>query len=580
MMSDTSRAARTGAPVLMVVDSDPDGLERVAGELDRRYTADYRILRETSPEEALEKLGALRASGERVALLLAAQWMEGMTGEDLLRRSRPLHPGACRGLLIDWGGWGDPPTAEAVLRAMALGHMDYYVLKPWRPADEYFHRTVTAFLHEWSRRDYEAPRECILVTDQGSIRGHEIRSLLTRNGVPHVCHYTDSEMGRTLMEQAALRPEEGPFLFSWEGRVLVNPSNAEVARAYGVVTELEGERDFDIVVVGAGPAGLSAAVYGTSEGFRTLVVEREAIGGQASSSSRIRNYLGFPRGVSGADLAQRAYQQAWVFGTEFVLMCDAAELRLDGPRPALRLSDGSEVTASTVVLATGVSYRRLDVPSLDALTGAGVYYGAATSEGPALAGGRAYVVGGGNSAGQAAVHLARYAERVTILIRGESLAKSMSQYLLEVIDATPSIEVRTGAQVVDGSGDGRLSELTLRDVPTEATETVPADALFVMIGARPRTDWLPEAIDRDRWGFLLTGPDVPAEAWPLERPPLMVETSVPGVFAAGDVRHRSVKRVASAVGQGAAAIQQVHEYLTAAALDRHQTAPAGRAAGR
>lgn len=558
--------------MLLAVDDDPSALERIARELERRYGDDYRVLCERSADAALAELERMRDTGEGVAVVLADQWMPEATGSDLLARVRQLHPQAKRGLLIEWGDWGDRPTADAVLKAMGLGDIDYYVLKPvWEP-DEQFHRTISEFLYEWTRTAPASSREIEVVGPTWSPRSHELRSLLARNGVPHVFHASDSPEGRARLEATGHDDPDVPIAAMLDGRVLVDPSKAELASAFGVATELGNRRDFDVVVVGAGPAGLGAAVYASSEGLSTLVIEREAIGGQAGSSSLIRNYLGFSRGVSGAELAQRAYQQAWVFGTEFVLMCDAAELRLDGPRPALRLSDGSEVTASTVVLATGVSYRRLDVPSLDALTGAGVYYGAATSEGPALAGGRAYVVGGGNSAGQAAVHLARYAERVTILIRGGSLAKSMSQYLLEVIDATPSIEVRTGAQVVDGSGDGRLSELTLRDVQTEATETVAADALFVMIGARPRTDWLPEAIERDRWGFLLTGPDVPAEAWPLERPPLMVETSVPGVFAAGDVRHRSVKRVASAVGQGAAAIQQVHEYLTAAALDHHQTA--------
>ncbi|MEX2413669.1 MAG: NAD(P)/FAD-dependent oxidoreductase, partial [Thermoleophilaceae bacterium] len=414
-----------------------------------------------------------------------------------------------------------------------------------------------------------ASREIEVVGPTWSPRSHELRNLLARNGVPHAFHASDSPEGRARLEAVGQADADVPIAVMLDGRVLVDPTKGELASAFGVSTALGDRHDFDVVVVGAGPAGLGAAVYASSEGLSTLVVEREAIGGQAGSSSLIRNYLGFSRGVSGSELAQRAYQQAWVFGTEFVLMSDATELRVDGERPALELSDGSEVTARTVVLATGVSYRRLDVPSLDALTGAGVYYGAATSEGQALAGGRAYVVGGGNSAGQAAIHLARYAEHVTVLIRGESLAKSMSQYLLEAIDATPSLGVRTGVQVVDGAGDGRLSELTLGDVHSGATETVPADGLFVMIGARPRTDWLPDAIRRDRRGFLLTGPDVPAEAWPLERPPLMLETSAPGVFAAGDVRHRSVKRVASAVGQGAAAIQQVHEYLTVAALDRH-----------
>ena len=558
-------------PTLLAVDDEPPALERIERELTRRYAADYRVVCESSAKAALATLEQIRADGGDVALVLADQWMPELTGSELLARARQLHPQAKRGLLIEWGAWGDRATADAVLRAMGIGDIDYYVLKPWWSPDEQFHRTIAEFLYEWTRAAPVSAREVEVVGESWAQRSHELRSLLARNGVPHVFHASDSPEGRERLEATGQVGTHAPVAIMLGGEVLVDPSNAELAAAFGVSTSLEGKHDFDAVVVGAGPAGLAAAVYASSEGLDTLVVEREAIGGQAGSSSLIRNYLGFSRGISGGELAQRAYQQAWVFGTDFVLMRDATALRAEGDRIAIAVSDGSEVTARTVVLATGVSYRRLDRPSLDELTGAGVFYGASTSEAQALTGGHAYVVGGGNSAGQAAMHLSRYAERVTILIRGETLAKSMSQYLRDTIDAAPNVDLRTGTEVADGAGDGRLAELTLRHVGSGATETVRADGLFVLIGARPHTDWLPDAIERDPRGFLLTGPDV-SGAWPLERAPLMLETSVPGVFAAGDVRHRSVKRVASAVGQGAAAIQQVHEYLTAAALDRHRLA--------
>jgi thioredoxin reductase (NADPH) len=560
-------------PVLLAVDDDPSALGRIETELGR-YASDYRVVCERSPDTALALLGRMRDDGDDVAVVLADQWMPGTTGAELLAEARRLHPHAKRGLLIQWGAWADRRTAEVIFKAMGIGDIDYYVLKPsWTP-DEQFHRTIAEFLYEWTRTAPAVAREIELIGEPWSPRCHELRSVLARNGVPHAFHASDTEVGRRRLEEIGHPDARVPVAVMLDGQVLVDPSKAEVAAAFGVSTGLEDRRDFDVVVVGAGPAGLAAAVYASSEGLQTLVVEREALGGQAGSSSLIRNYLGFSRGVSGAELAQRAYQQAWVFGTDFVLMRDATALWAEGDRIAVALSDGSEVRARTVVLAGGVSYRRLDAPGLDELTGAGVFYGASTSEGQALAGGRAYVVGGGNSAGQAAMHLSRYAERVTILIRGESLAKSMSQYLGEAIEATPNIELLTRVQVAGGAGDGRLSELTLRGLDSGEARTVAADGLFVLIGARPHTEWLPPEVARDPRGFLLSGPDVPAGAWPLERAPLMLETSLPGVFAAGDVRHRSVKRVAAAVGQGAAAIQQVHEYLTAAALD-----PRGSASG-
>jgi thioredoxin reductase (NADPH) len=549
---------RDPRPVILAVDADPSSIGHVSAELERRYDRDYQVRYSTSATEALAQLEAMRDAGDRVALVLAAQWFSGTTGCELLSRVCELHSSAKRGLLIGWGDWGDEPTANAIRGAMAVGGIDYYVLKPWTSPDELFHRTVTEFLHEWARADVLAPREVTVVANPWAPRTHEIRNLLARNGVPHVFYPNGSPEADEVLRRAGRERSIDPVVVLLDGRVLVDPSNAELARGYGVDTELAGHREFDAVVIGAGPAGLAAAVYASSEGLRALVVEREAIGGQAGSSARIRNYLGFSRGVSGAELAQRAYQQAWVFGTRFLLMSDVVGLRSDGDGHVVTVSDGSEVRARSVILAMGVDYRRLDIPALERLHGAGVFYGSSPSEAPQFSGGHVYVVGGGNSAGQAAIHLARYAKRVTMLVRAAGLASTMSQYLRDEIDATENIDIRLSTEVVDAAGESRLEQLTL--LTAGQTMNVPADALFLLIGARPHTAWLPPAIDRDDQGYVLTGTDV---AWGLDRPPTMFETSVPGVFAVGDVRSNSVKRVASAVGEGSVVIQQVHQYLGA-----------------
>jgi thioredoxin reductase (NADPH) len=550
-------------PVLLAVDDDPDALARISGELRRRYGDDYRVVCEGSTRAALEDLERSRAAGEDVALVLADQWMPELTGAELLARVRELHPHAKRAILIEWGAWADPPTADAIRGAMACGHIDYYVLKPWRTPDEYFHRTVAEFVHEWSRSATSSEQEVVVVGRELARRTHEVRRVLARNGVPHVFHRDDSEEGRRLLAESGVDAASCPVVWMLGGRVLANPSNAELAGGYGVSTSLDGSRDFDLIVVGAGPGGLAAAVYASSEGLDTLVVERESIGGQAGSSSLIRNYLGFSRGVGGAELAQRAYQQAWVFGARFLLMSEVIGLRTIGDRHAVRLAGGDEATARAVVLATGVSYRRLDIPELESLIGASVFYGASVSDALAVAGRHVCVVGGGNSAGQAAMHLCRHARRVTILARASSLTGSMSQYLRDAIDATANISVRTNAEVVGGHGESRLEGLTVRDTVNGEVSTIDAGALFVLIGARPHTDWLPAAFERDERGYLLTGADLRVSSARMERPPLMFETSVPGVFAVGDVRYRSVKRVASAVGEGSVVLQQVHEYLQA-----------------
>ena len=565
-MTTTPQGQRRDRPearaAILAVDDDPDALGRLEQELGRRYAGDYRVICERSVDHAQVELEAIRAEGRELALVLVDQWLPDGTGEKLLAHVRTLHPNAKRALLVDWGAWADRPTADAIMHAMALGSIDYYVIKPWRSPDEFFHRTVSEFLHEWSRSGPWSPQEVVLIGTRWSQRSHELRSLLTRNGAPHVFHPSDSPEGRRRLAEVGKEDAEVPVAIVRDKDVLVNPTNTDLACAYGLTTELGEEHHFDVVVVGAGPAGLAAAVYASSEGLRTLTVERESIGGQAGASSLIRNYLGFSRGLSGAELAQRAYQQAWVFGAKFLLMRELTGLRTEGGRHVLTTADGSELTAGAVVLAMGVSYRRLGIPTLESLNGAGVFYGASVSEAQALAGEHVYVVGGGNSAGQAAVHLCRYAEQVTVLVRGPSLAESMSQYLCKQIAETDNIEVCLHREVVGGGGEGRLEQLSIRDTDTGETSNEPGSALFILIGAEPHTNWLPQEMERDQWGYLLTGSDVGGDdSWRLDRPPHMFETSVPGVFAVGDVRQRSVKRVASAVGEGSVVIQQVHEYL-------------------
>lgn len=551
-------------PVLLAVDDDAGTRAHLEREL-RRYAFDYEVVLTDTAADALARLERYAAAGAPVAVVLADQWMPGTTGAEVLMRARELHPRAKRGLLVDFGAWGDAPTAAAIRHAMAVGDIDYYVLKPWRAHDELFHRTISEFFYEWSRAESRETREIVLVAPPFAPRGYELRNLLVRNGLPHVHAPSDSDEGRALLRDAGHPEATEPVVILHDGRVLVDPTNAELANAYGVTTELRERHDYDVVIVGAGPAGLSAAVYAAAEGLDALVVEREAIGGQAGTSSRIRNYLGFARGISGAELAQRAYQQAWVFGAGFLLMHAVTGLRTEGSRQVLTIEDGSEVTGRAVVLASGVDYRRLGVPEVEALVGSGVFYGSAVGEAQACAGAHVFVVGGDNSAGQAAVHLAKHAAQVTLLVRADSLAPSMSQYLRDEIDAAPNVDVRYETEVVGGRGRGRLDHLVLRDLRTGRDREVAAGALFLLIGARPHTDWLPPTVARDPAGYVVTGADLvggPGPGpWPGDRPPLAYETSLPGVFAVGDVRSRSVKRVASAVGEGGVVIQQVGEYL-------------------
>jgi thioredoxin reductase (NADPH) len=524
-------------PLLVVADDDPDERGLIAEELERRYGSDY-VVRICTTAELASVLDRAEADGVDVAVALAS----GKEGADLLSRMRDRFPTARRGLLIPWLGWSRRGVGELVLRSMARGWIDLYVIAPTRRRDEVFHRTISELLQESERLRGEGPAGATVVADARSPRAHQLRSSLAGLGIPH----------RTV---AAENGQE-PAVRLADGQVLTDPDPAELTRALGFPTELDSH-EADLVVVGAGPAGLSAAVYAASEGLRTTVLDAGAVGGQAGSSSLIRNYLGFPRGLGGGELAQRAYQQAWLFGAQFRLTHRASALTQRDGRHVVRADTGAEIAARAVILALGVEYRRLEAPGLTELEGAGVYYGASMSEAQALAGESVYIVGGGNSAGQAALHLARFACTVRILVRGDGLAATMSQYLIDAIDRDPNVRVLTRTEVVAGLGAGRLEQLELRT--PDGSETVPAAALIVLIGAHPHTEWLPDAIARDEWGYIVTGRD--AAGWPLDRAPLPLETTLPGVFAAGDVRARSVKRVASAAGSGALAVSDVHTYL-------------------
>jgi thioredoxin reductase (NADPH) len=547
-------------PTILAIDADEGSLRAIEGELLERYRVSYRVVCVATAAAAEAELGRVADAGEEVALVLAGESLPGAPGREILGRVRKLHQQAQRALLIDYGSWGTGPTGREIFEAMAQRQIDYYVIRPTRSPDELFHQAISSFLLEWQHARRVSSHTAHIVGESWTGRAHELREVLGRCALPHKFVLADSEEGRELVEEvgggACL-----PLVVFPDGEYLSNPTNAELTIAAGGPVD-PTERDFDLVIVGAGPAGLSAAVYGASEGFRTLVVEQGGIGGQATLSSLIRNYLGFPRGVSGRQLAERAYEQAWVFGAQFAFAQHATGLRADGERVFVGLSDFDEVSGRAVVLATGAAYRRLEVDELEALAarGAGVFYGSTATEAPAMVGRDVFVVGGANSAGQAALHLADYARRVTLVIRKDSLAAGMSHYLVQQVEASPNIEARLETEIVGGGGDGRLEELRLRDRASGDEEAVPADALFLMIGARPHTDWLSDEVERDAGGFIRTGRDIAGTpAWPLDRAPLALETTMPGVFAVGDVRAGSMSRVASAVGEGSIAVRLVHE---------------------
>jgi thioredoxin reductase (NADPH) len=553
-------------PVILVVDDDIASLTITERELRKRYGQDYRVLARQSAAAALDELRRLKTSGHPVALVLADQHMPEMKGTDFLGEVRLVDPVAKRVMLVSWG---DTSAPKAILDGCAVGQIEFFITKPWHSApDERFHREVAGFLYEWARQQrpvYEAIR---LVGERWAPRSHELRDLLGRNGVAFGFYDVESEEGQTVLRDAGIDGDPRlPVAVVFGGRVLQDPTNREVAESLGVRSRPSAE-ECDLLIVGAGPAGLGAAVYGSSEGLGTVVLERDALGGQAGQSSMIHNYLGFPAGISGDELTFRAYEQAWQFGAEFLFANEAVALRDDPGGYIVDLADGASVRARAVILAMGVTYRRLEVPGVDRFRGSGVFYGSVSSEARSLVDLEAYVVGGGNAAGQAALHLAKYANHVTLVSRSHALKDTMSRYLLGMLSGVSKVSVLNRTQVVDGDGDTRLRRLTLEHRDTGERRVVPADALFVMIGADPHTEWVPAGVVRDADGFVLTGPEVLARdlprPWPLQRLPLALETSLPGVFAAGDVRAESVKRVASAVGEGAVAVRLCQQHLTAA----------------
>jgi thioredoxin reductase (NADPH) len=553
-------------PVILTVDDDPGVSRAVARDLRREYGEFHRIVRADSGEAALEALREIALRGEQVAVMLADQRMPRMTGVEFLEHAMDIFPRARRVLLTAYA------DTEAAIAAINVVDLDHYLLKPWDPPEEKLYPVVDQLLEAWRRSPDRPATETRVIGHRWSARSYELRDLLARNQVPFRFHLADDPEGHRLLEAAGLDGARLPVVVTGEGRALVDPTDAEVAQEAGLATHAV-EQLYDLAVVGGGPGGLGAAVYGGSEGLRTVLVESVATGGQAGTSSRIENYLGFPDGVSGAQLTDRARRQAVKFGVEILTTRTVTGLASRGGVRVLTFDDGSEIAAHAVVLATGVSYRTLEVPGLAELAGLGIYYGAATTEAPSCAGETVYVVGGANSAGQAAMNFSRYAERVVMLVRGPSLQASMSQYLIEQIEAVEAIEVRTCTEVVGASGDEHLEKLTLRDRNTGDEQVVDAHWLFVFIGAEPRTDWLDGVVARDGHGFVLSGPDLPLTTdrgpsgwdapagWDLARDPFHLETSLPGVFAVGDVRGGSVKRVASAVGEGAMAVSLVHRWL-------------------
>jgi thioredoxin reductase (NADPH) len=546
--------------VILAVDEDEKSLHDIERELSDRYEHSYRIVCVGSVQVARAELARLADAGEDVALVLAGESVGGAPGSEFLGGVRNRHPQTQRGLLIDYANWGHNPTGETIFAAMAMRKIDYYLIRPTRAPDETFHQAVSTFLLEWEHARRLSSHTVRIVGDSWTGRAHELREVLGRCALPHAFCLADSPEGRALVAEFG-DGKPLPLVVLPDGEVMFDPSNAELTIAAGGDVSPEA-RDFDLVIIGAGPAGLSAAVYGASEGFRTLVIDGGGIGGQATLSSLIRNYLGFPRGISGRRLAEEAYEQAWVFGAQFAFMQQATDLKREGERVVVGLSDFPDVSSRAVILATGVAYRRLEVDDIEslALNGAGVFYGGPATESPAMADREVFVVGGANSAGQAALHLAEYARRVTVVVRASSLAAGMSHYLIQQVEASPNIDVRLGTEVVGGGGDGWLERLELRARDGSASETVEAHGLFLMIGARPNTDWVPPGVLRDDGGFIRTGVELgDTPDWPHERTPFSLETSMPGIFAIGDVRHGSMKRVASAVGEGSIAVRLVHD---------------------
>jgi thioredoxin reductase (NADPH) len=547
----------------MTVDDDPEVLRAIERDLRSHYSDRYRVMRANSGSAALVTLRELKARNNPVALLLADQRMPQMDGVGFLSEAMEMHPLAKRALLTAYA------DTNAAIDAINEARVHYYLMKPWDPPEEKLFPALDDLLHDWTstfRPLYEGIR---VLGTRWSNRSYELRDFLARNLVPY--QWIDVELAQTDPEVRGLIKSLGPeaetlplIIFS-DGARLAEPLLPAVADKIGLRTHAQTSF-YDLAIVGGGPAGLAAAVYGASEGLHTVMIEREAPGGQAGLSSRIENYLGFPSGLTGSDLARRAVAQAKRFGVEILSPQEAVSVRVDGPYRFLKLADGSEISCHALLLAMGVQWRTLDVPGIERLQGAGVYYGGGTSEAMACKGETVYIIGGANSAGQAAMHFSKFAGKVVMLVRGESLAATMSHYLIEQIEKTPQIELWPKTIVVEVHGETRLSNITIQRVGTGEKEKLPATSLFIFIGAQPRTEWLGNTIERDDRGFVLSGPDLlrdgkkPA-SWTLDRDPGLLETSVPGIFVVGDVRHGSVKRVASGVGEGAVVVQFMHQYL-------------------
>ena len=547
------------SPVMLLATTDPTSREVLGSELRRRYGADYEVVVCADYAHARAVLEGLRRWERPVALVIGYYGPEDREGLDFLRRAYALHPAAKRAVGVTWGDFASAPT---VFGAIAQGHAELLLLRPERPRDEEFHGAVTDALDDWHLAQGAGFAAVRLIGEQRDERTHSLRDSFGRNHIPLSFHQVGTDATDRMIAGLGLEDPELPVVvlsFTSPPTTLVNPNDLEIADAFGLMAPLPADRVYDVVVVGAGPSGLAAAVYASSEGLSTLVVEQQAVGGQAGTSSLIRNYPGFSRGVSGAHLAYRSFQQAWSFGTEYSFLRVVEGLGVDGDLRTVSMSDGSVVRGRTVVVATGVDYRRLDVPELEALIGRGVFYGAAVSEAQSMTGQDVAVIGGGNSAGQAALHLARYAKHVTLLVRGPSLAASMSEYLIAQLGATRNVTIRYRTAVHGGRQvDGCLAAITVGDTDGRATEELEATGLFVLIGSVPRTSWLPDEVRRDQAGFVRTGPDSDQPDGTMRR---MLETTLPGVFAIGDVRAGSVKRVATAVGDGATVISLIHGYL-------------------
>src|SRR3954471_18775799 len=548
-------------PVILTVDDDQAVSRAVARDLRRRYAEDYQIVRASSGDEALQALREIKLRGGRVAVMLADYRMPRMSGIEFLEEAMDLFPNARRALLTAYA------DTDAAIQAINVVDVDHYLLKPWDPPEEKLYPVLDALLDAWQATGDPEVEDIRGVGPRWSEPSYQLRDFLARNLVPYRWFAADEPEGRRLLEAAGVGPESVPLVVTVDGRAMSQPSTAEVAEAAGLSTT-PGRDFYDLIIVGGGPAGLGAAVYGASEGLRTLLVERRAVGGQAGQSSRIENYLGFPDGISGAQLTDRARRQAGKFSAEVLNTREVTGLRADGSARTLSFADGGEISAHAIVLATGVAYRPLAADGVAELTGSGVYYGSAATEGPSCTRADVFIVGGANSAGQAALFFSRYARTVTLLVRGDSLEASMSYYLIQQLNRIENVHVRTRCEVLSAQGEGHLQAITLCDSKNNQETTVECGYLFVFIGAEPRTDWLGDAVARDEKGFVYTGPDLLSngtrpKGWDRDRDPFYLECSVPGIFAAGDVRANSVKRVASAVGEGAMAVTLVHRYLEA-----------------